>query len=1682
MQRIHPHLKPDVAVQEAGVWSEAELRAVLDREASRPFALEEAPAWRARLWACGGGEHVLLLVFHHLISDFWTIAGLLGELEVLYRRETGAAVAQLPALPATYGDFVAWQAALLAGPRGEDLRRYWERRLAAPLPQLELPLDRPRPAMQEFRGGSVPFALEAEAAAGLRALARAGGATLFMALTALLQTLLHRATGQEDLLIGTPTAGRGAPRFSRVAGYFVNPVVLRADLSGAPGFAGLLDRLRPDVLAAYAHQDHPFALLAEQLQTQRDPGRPAVFQVLFLFQKSHLPELDGLAGFALGEDGHRLAWAGLELESLRLGWQPAPFDLTLSMAEREGGLAGSLQYDAALFDAATAERFAGHLGVLARAVVAQPERTVAELPLLTPGERGQLVAVWNDTAADLPDDLLVDRLIERQVERTPEAPAVDDGAESITYRELHQRASRLAGHLGRLGLAPQGRVGVCLDRSADAVVALLAVLQAGGAYVPLDPAYPPDRLRFIVEDAGIDLLLTGRHLGAMFAGTGVRAVCLDADRDAIAAAPPARRTERPPASLAYLIYTSGSTGRPKGVMVEHRQVANFFAAMDRRLGTAPGRWVAVTSISFDISVLELLWTLSRGSTVVLHRGTAVEPATAATRPVRPVDFSLFYFASDERQAAGRERYRLLLDGAVIADRLGFAAVWTPERHFHAFGGLYPNPSVTGAAVAALTGRIAIRAGSVVLPLHDPIRVAEEWAVVDNLSNGRVGLSFASGWNATDFVFAPGSYAGRRELLRGQIDAVRRLWRGEPVRRQGGEGEVEVRILPRPVQPELPIWLTAAASPETFRLAGELGTHLLTHLLGQSLRELEEKIAVYRRAWRDAGHPGEGQVALMLHTFIGEDLEQVRETVRGPFTAYLESSLDLMKVMAPGQDLAGFTDEDRSALLGRAFDRYFETSGLFGTPASCLARVGELARLGVDEIACLVDFGIATDVVLASLDRLAALRDLCRPDGRESPPVERESIPSLLARHRATHLQCTPSAATALLLDPAGPAALAGLETMLVGGEALPAPLAERLDGVLRGDLLNMYGPTETTIWSAVETVAGPVTIGRPIANTELHVLDAHFELVPVGWPGELYIGGLGVVRGYHRRPDLTAERFLPDPFGPRTGARLYRTGDLVRRLPDGRLTFLGRVDHQVKVRGHRIELGEIESVLTAHPALREAVVVARDERPGDLASRRLVAYVVPAAGAPFDGTAELAARATPERVEQVLDAQERHRLPNGLPVAHLSAEQTGGIYREIFEQEIYLRHGIALPDGACVFDVGANVGLFTLWVGTRARRARIFAFEPIPPTCAVLRANVELYGLDARVFPLGLSDRAEEADFTFYPRMAGLSGRFAQEDRAVTRSIVERWMADSGGRVEAAEIEAAVDDLLQSETWRCRLAPLSAVIREQGIERIDLLKVDVERSELQVLRGIAGEDWPKIRQIVLEIHSEELLREAVALLEERGYRVAADDFISAGEGMNSVYMVYAVHPAVEAAVAAPALALADLRDQVAAQLPAYMVPSLFVPLAALPLTPNGKIDRKALPAPQAVRLEPERAYAAPENEMQRSVARVWEELLHLDRVGIHDNFFEIGGNSLLLVEAHGRLRTALGREVTLVDLMRHPTIASLGRYLAQDAGAGEGGGQERHEKAQDRGRSQRLGLEKLARGRARPRSGAGEGA
>jgi natural product biosynthesis luciferase-like monooxygenase protein/FkbM family methyltransferase len=1355
---------------------EAETRRQVLAEAQRPFDLTSGPLVRTALLWLDEDSFVLLLTMHHIISDGWSIGLIMEEISHLYTSFLAGQPSSLPELPIQYADFAIWQRQWLQGDVLEQLLAYWRAQLGGELPNLDLPTDRPRPAIQTFRGAQRWLTLPGHLLKTLKALSRREDVTLFITLLAVFKTLLYRYTGQDDIIVGTPIANRTRTEVEKLVGLFANTLVLRTDLAGAPSFRELLARVREVVVGAYAHQDMPFEQLVDALHPERDLSRNPLFQVMFALQNTPVMTLE---------------LPGLTLEPVEVEQGASQFDITVELVETVTGLTGWITYNTDLFDAATIDRMAKQFQLLLENVAADAGQRVADLAILTQTEQ-QLLAAWNDTSGPYPHDRCIHQLFEAQAAQQCDVVAAVFEDANLSYAELNRRANQLAWYLQSLGVRSGGLVAICVERSVEMLIGLLGILKAGAAYVPLDPTYPKERLAFMLEDTQAALLVTQRWLAASLPQHTAQTICLDSDWAAITQ----HRTENPSTSgssvhLAYIIYTSGSTGRPKGVMVRHDNVVNFFSAMDSQIAyDPPGIWLAVTGISFDISVLELLWTLTRGFKVVVQgeqpmaAGASVAALDSATAQAKTIDFSLFYFASDEREQ-GTDKYRLLMEGAKVADQQGFAAVWVPERHFHAFGGLFPNPSVLAAALAAVTKRVQIRAGSVVLPLHNPIRIAEEWAVVDNLSQGRVAISFASGWHANDFVFAPDHYADRKEVMLNGIETVRKLWRGEPIEcRNGTNKPVQVQILPRPVQPDVPIWLTAAGSPETFRSAGAIGANVLTHLLGQSIEDLAEKIKLYRATWHAHGHrAGAGHVTLMLHTFVGRDLEEVREKVRMPFSNYLKSSVDLMRntarSMGLDMDASDFTEADMEMLVSHAFDRYFETSGLFGTPEMCLDIIERIKAIGVDEIGCLIDFGVDFESVMSSLYYLDLVKE--RSNRRRNLNLAEYTVTAQIIRHRASHMQCTPSMASMLVMDPAALDALRSLQHLLLGGEAFPPTLAKHLWEIVPGTLHNMYGPTETTIWSTteqVDQVGSSVPIGRPILNTEVHILDQHAQPVPIGVPGELYIGGAGVVQGYFNRPNLTAERFVPNPFAkvsgigsqvseeaapntqhPAPSTRLYKTGDRARYRSDGTIMFLGRTDHQVKIRGHRIELGEIEAVIGQHPAVREAAVVNREEDAGD---RRLVAYVV--------------------------STEDERRTTN---------------------------------DGS---------------------------------------------------------------------------------------------------------------------------APSSSVVR-------------------------------------------------------------------------------------------PSSFVSELRNFLQERLPAHMLPAAFVLLDVLPRTPNGKINRRMLPAPDDQRANSEVAYIAPETETERRIAAIWQELLHVSKIGLYDNFFEVGGNSLLLVQVHSRLREALDTNLSMVEIFRYPTIDALSKYL-----------------------------------------------
>jgi amino acid adenylation domain-containing protein len=644
VQRVHPPggpaFTPALAETDAQGWSDHRLADYLAAEGRRPFDLERGPLMRVVLLTRSALEHVLLLSMHHIVTDFWSLGLLLDDLALLYPALKGGGGAPPPALPSpglAYTDYVRWQEELLASAPGEELWEYWRTRLAGELPVLDLHTDRPRPRVQTYEGAAVQLHLQPHLSARIKALGRQREATPFVTLLAAFETLLHRYTRQDDLLVGSVTAARTRAGFARTLGYCVNPLVLRADFGagvsnaadsgGDPGFSQLLGRTRADALGAFEHQDFPFPLLVERLQPQRDPGRSPLFQVMFVLQKAQLADGQELTACALGEPGAYANVGGLRLEIVPLEQRIAQFDLTLTMGEVGEAFVASFDYNVQLFDAATVGRWARHFERLLEGIAEHPEMPVSALPLMTAEEERQLIAVWNDTGIEFRHEATLADLLAEQAARTPEATALLFAGERLTYGELDRRANRVARRLRALGVGAESRVAVCLERSPALMVGLIGVLKAGGAYLPVDPETPRGRVASLLDSAGVGVVVTEERLRALIEteGTppaGLRVLALDSGwaeiaRESDSPLPPTPRSAVA-TNLACVIYTSGSTGIPKGVLLTHRNLVNLVASF---LGSySPGaadRILPLTAIGFASFVGEIFPLLCAGGTLVL---------------------------------------------------------------------------------------------------------------------------------------------------------------------------------------------------------------------------------------------------------------------------------------------------------------------------------------------------------------------------------------------------------------------------------------------------------------------------------------------------------------------------------------------------------------------------------------------------------------------------------------------------------------------------------------------------------------------------------------------------------------------------------------------------------------------------------------------------------------------------------------------------------------------------------------------------------------------------------------------------------------------------------------------------------------------------------------------------------
>ncbi|WP_253895672.1 non-ribosomal peptide synthetase/type I polyketide synthase, partial [Corallococcus exercitus] len=1141
VQRFHAHMRvPLTRVELRGPMETREPEAMrLAREdAAKPYDLVNGPVVRTTLVRLDTQLHLLLGGIHHIVSDTLSIALFVQELGHLYNAFLQGRPSPLPPLPVQYADFGAWQRNSIAGNHLPEQDQGWRQRLAGMPRKLDLPTDRPRPTESPLTSARMTVDFPPALARELTAFTRREGFTGYMTVLAAWQTLLHRYSGQTDVIVGTPIANRTRPELLPLIGYVAHSAAFRTRFTEGLTFRDLLAQVREEVADAQTRPDVPFEYLVEALIPGKDIGRGRMTDSVFVYHTgagagAATLELTGMRGSLVEVPGTPVQW-GATLA-----------DLTLVLSEAPGRVHGALEYATELFDAPTVARLVEHFEVLLAAALARPETPVSHLPLATEAER----RAWPAPRAS-PGFTSVPTLLAERRARHADATAVSRGDTHWTWAELGSRADALASRLKTLGVTAGTPVAVCLRSSPEKLAALWGVLAAGGAGIALGPADLGQLPVYAPEGARVPVLVTTRALVASVRVEASRVVYVE-DVDASGASFTASGDAH---ALAWLLSTG--SGQPAWAL-GHRELSEFFTGLDARLSPPDGgAWLSASEASAERPELEALWALTRGLRVVYppERITSGLVSLGGGGPrAKAMDLSLIYFANDEDTLQG-PKYELLLEGAKFADANGFSAVWTPERHFHSFGGLYPQPAVVSAGLATITKHLHLRSGSVVLPLHDPLLIAEQWSVVDNLSQGRVGLSVATGWHTQDFTFAPANFEKRREILVEKLATLRALWRGERFKRPGGAGTtMEAVLRPKPVQKELPVWLTATSNPETFRMAGELGAGVLTGLLSHSLEEMKPKIALYREAWRRNGHPGRGHITCMLHTYLGDDDQEVLRLVRQPLLAYFRSSVDIVTSLLLTQGYQGeikkLSAEDIDALLEHTFENHAKTTGLVGTVDGAVKRLRDVRAADVDEVAALIDFGLETPVVLEGLRRLAVVRERMDAEAavrQEQVLVEAEAgVEGLLELARASGavLVHTSARLARTLSELSGAReSLAHVGALVVEGASVELGAA-------------LHRAAGVEVWLSGDAQEGALLPRTPReripANLQTWVLDTAGQPVPAGVVGELALAGAGLPTALWRAGDEEHRRLVPHPR--EAAARLYRTGRHARLRADGRV-------------------------------------------------------------------------------------------------------------------------------------------------------------------------------------------------------------------------------------------------------------------------------------------------------------------------------------------------------------------------------------------------------------------------------------------------------------------------------------------------------------------------------------------------
>jgi amino acid adenylation domain-containing protein/FkbH-like protein/FkbM family methyltransferase len=1701
--------------------------------AETPFDLAAPPLMRIAVRRLGVDRHGLIVVLHHLIADGESLPILMTDLASAYADRKRNVRPSQPALPIQYADFAAWQDSL------DDTahRAFWREQFADPAEPLELPTDHPRPAIQAYAGDEIRFRVSRDTTGALQVIGRAAGASLFMTLFAGVTALLHRWTDQDDITVGTPTRGRPHPDLEGQVGCYANTVALRQRLDRREPFVSLLDRVRNTVTAAFDHDSYPFDRVVDDLAVRRDTGRSPLFDVMVTL---------AVAGAAPP------AFEGLAFQPVDVGQRVSQVDLTFAFATTtDGGLDAAIRYRTDLFARSTIDRMAAHVVRLLEGIAADPSQPLGRLPLLSPAEHHRVVTAFNDTAVPYSQDATLISAFGATVTANPDAVAVIDGDRAWSYREIDSRSNAVARRLRDRGIGLEDRVALLARRGERMMTGLLGVLKAGAAYVPIEPGDPQKRIDALLADCHPAFALTDEQIGAW--------------ADELVDGFPA--VDVRPAHLAYVLYTSGSTGTPKGVQIQHGSVVNRIEWMDREYGLAPGDVILQkTPFTFDVSVWELFWWAFSGASVAFLAPEAHKDPAAIVDAVEAHHVTKMHFVPSMLRAfldslGPRDLTRLSSLRDVFAS--GEALPADLVRRFQATVGaahgtrLHNLYGPTEATVDVSFFDCARLAGRPDVPIGKPVANTQLYVLDRELQPVAIGVAgevFIGGVNVgrgylnrpdltaerfipDPFGPIPGGrlyrtgdrgcwrddgeieYLGRNDhqvKLRGnriELGEIEAVVRGGPgvtdaaVRVHDdrliayvtttADGAIEglrsfiadrvpsymvpgqiVRLDRWPLTSSgkldrraLPLPAADGAAAGTSYVAPAIGTE--TVLAGIFARVLKVPAVgaeddffergghslmaarVVAEARQDHGldvtlrdlfaHPrvaGLARCADAREPFVGKPLRPIAAADDYALSDP-QRRLWLAEQRIPGAAaynvvaaFVGAGDLDVDALT----EAWRRLQARHESLRSCFRSVrGEPRQSVVDAPPVAVDIAdgdeglfideamrlaaVPFDLERAPLVRMAVRRFgggrfgwvivlhhiIC--DGWSMPILVRELVAlyedarvGRASRLRRLPLQYrdyaawqqaladdaamdahrrfwhelfaspptrprlpfesatagTDDVAAARVVERLGPEITSRLRTLgaehgaslfmtlLALVKVLLARYTDELDVTVGTVTAGRIHPAlEEQIGFYVNTLALRSTLDadepftRFLARLGASTLEAFdhqaypfdrlvddldfpsdgrfplFDVMVVlqnNDTAELRLPGLAIEAvdlpataskfdlSFHFAEsagglELTLEyrvgRFEAAGAVTRVASEFVRLATAVLDAPDQRLDLLPRPADAV--RRHTIA---VAATFTAEP-LEEPLAFWMDRlaTPATIVfapfGQVFQALLDPASAIGRNRTGanvillrlsdweRAPALVAGPRDRELMDAQPRHPLPNGALVAHLNAYETDDVYREIFVDRVYTRHGIGIEPGSVVFDIGANIGLFTLFAHASADAVTVYSFEPAPRTFDALRRNAGVYAAGARVFNCGIGAADGEAPFTFYPQSSVFSRYYPDPvaDAASIRAIVENAVAREGLTAAATTADTLMVDRLEAETVVVAIRTVSGIMREQGIDRIDLLKIDAEKSERQVLDGIAAADWPKIRQVVIEVHDHDgsTIEFVTRRLERHGFAVIVEE-------------------------------------------------------------------------------------------------------------------------------------------------------------------------------------------------------------